>query len=361
MQGYSIHNKGCLQRTGFKKSYEKLGGTQRMEQNDGSAGKGTSERVPKLELLDEIVYRVIENIEKRGGSPELPTGIHAVDSGTYGLHPTHLMVISGRPGEGKTSLCVQMAYNLAKIGKRVAYFSLEMTKETLVERLFCNIFNISSREIRLENSSNRDFDLFKETILRKAIEFGTECKNKKIPIHFIDDWGHIESEFFHLFERLNYNPEVIFFDHIQEIRPERGANKYEALDSYLRYLKLLSMQKKIAVVVVSQINRQGDENPSMANLKGCLHGDTLIGGKKIKQIFMTKDFSKIKSFDLKKSKLLDIKPSDLLNTGIRKCLKIKTRSGKEIIVSSGTKLFDGQVWRQARSFRAGQKIRVEFL
>src|SRR3990167_2578760 len=291
MQGYSIHNKGCLQRTGFKKSYEKLGGTQRMEQNDGSAGKGTSERVPKLELLDEIVYRVIKNIEKLGGSPELPTGIHAVDSGTYGLHPTHLMVISGRPGEGKTSLCVQMAYNLAKIGKRVAYFSLEMTKETLVERLFCNIFNISS----------------------------------------------------------------------QEIRPERGANKYEALDSYLRYLKLLSMQKKIAVVVVSQINRQGDENPSMANLKGCLHGDTLIGGKKIKQIFMTKDFSKIKSFDLKKSKLLDIKPSDLLNTGIRKCLKIKTRSGKEIIVSSGTKLFDGQVWRQARSFTAGQKIRVEFL
>src|SRR3990167_10279351 len=186
MQGYSIHNKGCLQRTGFKKSYEKLGGTQRMESNDGSARRGTSERVPKLELLDEIVYRVIENIEKRGGSPELPTGIHAVDSGTYGLHPTHLMVISGRPGEGKTSLCLQMAYNLAKIGKRVAYFSLEMTKEQMIERLFCNLEGVSSVESRMHREESEPEDRWKikkSELIRKAQNFGAKLKNQKVPLH----------------------------------------------------------------------------------------------------------------------------------------------------------------------------------
>ena len=243
-----------------------------MESNHAGSGRGTNERVPKLELLDEIVYRFVENLDARTGTPEFPTGIQVIDEGTYGLHRSHLMVIAGRPGEGKTSLCLQMAYNLAKIGKRVAYFSLEMTKEQMIERLFCNLEGVSSVESRMHREESEPEDRWKikkSELIRKAQNFGAKLKNQKVPLHLIDDWGRKESEFFHLFNKLKYNPEVIFFDHIQQINPEKGVSKYEALDSYLRYLKELAMEQKIALVVVSQINRQGENTPTIGNLKGC--------------------------------------------------------------------------------------------
>lgn len=249
-----------------------MGETQRMESNNSKPREGITERLPKLELLDEVIHKFIASLDARTGRPQFPTGISAIDEATYGVNRSHLMVIAGRPGEGKTSLCLQIAYNLAAKHKRVAYFSLEMTKEQMIERLFCNIENVSSVQSRVhreEYETEEQWKIKKETIIKQAIKFGAKLHAEKVPLHLIDDWGHRESEFFHLFNNLKYNPEVIFFDHIQQISGEKGVTKYEALDSYLRYLKKLAIDENIAVVVVSQINRQGENSPTLGNLKGC--------------------------------------------------------------------------------------------
>lgn len=223
-----------------------------------STQRTPEERYPAFEPLPSTVERVIDIIGKRDGKPEIKTGFDVIDNGIWGLHRGKLLTIAARPGQGKTSFACQVAYNVAKRGYKTAFLSLEMTRESILERMFCSEYNVEAWELLTGNIS--------EKTKEKLKLFMTESHSLKLQI--IDDYCFTENELFTLIEHLEFRADVLFLDHIQHIRSSSRKSNYECLTEYFRYMKELSMRYDMAVVVLSQINRSGEENPTLANLKG---------------------------------------------------------------------------------------------
>lgn len=213
---------------------------------------------PKHESLEETIKRVIENIGKRGSEPEFKTGLEALDLGTFGLHKSQLTVLAARPGQGKTSAACQIAYNLSDSGHKVAFISLELTRETLIEKIFCLTNRVNSRKLMMNQMT--DEEKFKMDYFLNIM--------KLFPFKIIDDFCFTEDELYTLIEHLEMRPDVLILDHIQHIRTDDARFERETLNNYLRYLKEIAMKFQMAILVLSQINRQGDDKPTLANLKG---------------------------------------------------------------------------------------------
>jgi replicative DNA helicase len=216
------------------------------------------ERYPSFEPLQETVERVVDIIGKRTGKPDIVTGFKVIDEGIWGLHRGKLLTIAARPGQGKTSLACQVAYNVAKAGYKTAFLSLEMTRESILEKMFCAEYDVRCWDLLTGRVS--------PDVQEKLKKFMSESRDLKLQI--IDDYCFTENELFTLIEHLEFRPDVIFLDHIQHIRSSMRKSNYECLTEYFRYLKELSMRYDIAMVALSQINRSGEENPTLANLKG---------------------------------------------------------------------------------------------
>jgi len=180
--------------------------------------------LPKHETLEETLNRVIENIGKRGSEPELKTGLEPLDRGTFGLHKSQLTVLAARPGQGKTSAACQIAFNLADSGKRVSFVSLELTRETLLEKIFCLTNRVNSRKLMMNQMS--DDEKYKLDSFVKIA--------KDMPIKIIDDYCFTENELFTLVEHLEMRPDVLILDHIQHIRTDDARYERETLNNYLR-------------------------------------------------------------------------------------------------------------------------------
>lgn len=216
------------------------------------------ERYPQFESLPETVSRVVDIIGKRTGKPEIKTGFKVIDDGIWGLHRGKLLTIAARPGQGKTSFACQVAFNVAKDGYKTAFLSLEMTKESILERMFCAEYGVKAWDLLTGDISPE--------ISQKLSRFMADAQKLKLQI--IDDYCFTENELFTLIEHLEFRPDIVFLDHIQHIRSSSRKSNYECLTEYFRYMKELSMRYDMAVVVLSQINRSGEENPTLANLKG---------------------------------------------------------------------------------------------
>lgn len=216
------------------------------------------ERYPSFEPLPTTVERVVDIIGKRDGKPEIRTGFDVIDGGIWGLHRGKLLTIAARPGQGKTSFACQVAYNVAKSGYKTAFLSLEMTRESILERMFCAEYAVDAWDLLKGGIS--------EDIREKLKNFMID--SNKVSLQIIDDYCFTENELFTLIEHLEFRPDIIFLDHIQHIRSSSRKSNYECLTEYFRYMKELAMKYDIAVVVLSQINRTGEENPTLANLKG---------------------------------------------------------------------------------------------
>jgi len=76
----------------------------------------------------------------------------------WGLRRKNLVVVAGRPSQGKSTLMLNMAYSFAKQGKKVFFFSLEMTKEECLERLICNYCNIENIKLHTGNIQDKRND-----------------------------------------------------------------------------------------------------------------------------------------------------------------------------------------------------------
>ena len=214
-------------------------------------------RYPEFEPLAATVERVFDAIHHRTGTPEFPTGLRLLDSG-FGLAKQNLVTIAARPGNGKTSLACQTAYQLAQREHRVAYFSLEMTKESVIERMFCNRFDVSGFDLLMGAVS--------PAVQDAADRFKAEVTH--LPLRIIDDYCFTERQLYTLIEHLEFRPDVVIVDHLQHIRATERTSAYETYTEYLRYLKELARRHKFLCIILSQINRQGQDTPSLATLKG---------------------------------------------------------------------------------------------
>jgi replicative DNA helicase len=229
----------------------------------------TKRLLSSLKHTSEILETVLESIYTRGTSPKYPTGLKELDEVIWGVHKKELMIIGARTSQGKSSLAMQLALNLADLGARVGYFSLEMSREQLMERIIAHVSRIDARLIRCGLA--KDKIKAQEKFLRGFIP--------NLKILFDDESGYTFDNIVTICEELKFD--FVFVDYIQMISIRGYKSKLEAIEEYVRKFKELCKVLDMGGILISQINRQGvGEDMSMHHLKsaGCLeeHPDTVI-------------------------------------------------------------------------------------
>jgi len=230
----------------------------------------------KIEILSlpEIFTGVSKDFVSRDSKPDLPSGLIDLDRIIWGLHRKELLTIGARPSVGKSALAVQLALNLNNEHHNVLFISLEMSKEQIVERMFCNLTgtnNMDLREGKIEDE------------LKDRIPFFSKMAND-MPMLVVDNCGYNFADVEKLIVEMEPRPDVVFIDYIQMISQGRHTNKSMAVEEYFRKLKELSTTYNFAMVVLSQIKRMEEKRqnrrPTMDELKwsGALeeHSDLVI-------------------------------------------------------------------------------------
>lgn len=214
-------------------------------------------RIPIIENAATIFSRVIEKIKKRTETPELPFCLTQLDELTHGITKERVTIIAARTSEGKTSFSAQAAFNLADAGHSVAYISLEDDREQLIEKLFCNICEIDNAELK------KGFDPALEPKGKKA-----EQIFEKLKLLTVDGFGYNFEEVKRIVQEVQPKPEVVFLDYIQMNDMDK-KDRWESISEFIKNLKRFALEEKIAIVVLSQVNRSGvdAERPGLQHLK----------------------------------------------------------------------------------------------
>jgi len=211
----------------------------------------------------EEIQRVHESRESVTG---LSTGFIDLDKYTAGFHPGDLVIIAGRPSMGKTSFALNIAQHVGLDAKKpAAIFSLEMSKELLVQRLLCSEAQVDAQKVRRGFTSAKDIER-----LTSAAGLLSEA-----PI-FIDDTPAITTlDIRARARRLKVERDIslIIIDYLQLARTsERSENRQQEISSISRSMKALAKELSVPVVALSQLSRAveargGDRRPVLSDLR----------------------------------------------------------------------------------------------
>lgn len=216
-----------------------------------------STRVSMKQLVVGAVIQIEEIYANRGSITGLTTGFDALDKLTNGLEPTEMIVIAARPSMGKTAIAMNIAEHIAvDLQKPVAVFSLEMSKEQLVQRLLCGRARVNLARIRDGFLSERDFPSL-QVAASKLAEAG---------IHIDDASGLSIQELKARARQMKaeHNIQALFVDYLQLLTSNvkrREANRQQEVAEISSGLKAIAKELGIPVVVLAQLNR----NPESRN------------------------------------------------------------------------------------------------
>jgi replicative DNA helicase len=210
-------------------------------------------------------FERLERIFKEGKSiTGIPTGYVELDKLTSGLQPSELLILAARPSQGKTALALNLMENIAiRGGHPVAMFSLEMSKESLLQRLVASVAQIDAHKFRTGHLSREDWRRMTESL-------GTISA---APL-WIDDAGSISVlEIGAKARRLKREKglSMLVVDYLQLITARgRFGNRQEEVSSISRALKGLAKELQIPVLVLSQLTRapeRDERGPQLSDLR----------------------------------------------------------------------------------------------
>lgn len=218
----------------------------------------------KLKTLEEHFQETEEILSKRGERPELPiTTIPSFDRKIWGLKRRELMLIAARTSIGKTSLALQLAWDMAVNKKKVIFFSLEMHVPALIERLFCNVEGIDNEDLlhgKFKEKYQNEWAFFKNLLNSHYLVFN-------------DSIGKTWEEINQLLGDLKDKPDVVFVDHVNHVRASQSQDDKKTIDDYIRKFREMAIRDNFAGVLCAQINRfaqsdNKDKEPELHHLKG---------------------------------------------------------------------------------------------
>ena len=218
------------------------------------------------DVLKERFEEIQRVHETRQSVTGLPSGFIDLDKYTAGFHPGDLVIIAGRPSMGKTSFALNISQHVGLTERRpVAFFSLEMSKELLVQRLLCSEAQVDAQKVRRGFTSAKDIER-----LTNAAGLLSES-----PI-FIDDTPAISTLDMRARARrlkAEYDISILFIDYMQLARSsERFENRQQEISSISRSMKALAKELSIPVVAMSQLSRAveargGARRPMLSDLR----------------------------------------------------------------------------------------------
>lgn len=317
-----------------------------------------------LVALSDTLVHAFQDIESRHQGialPGLPCGFYDLDAMTGGFQRSDLIIVAGRPSMGKTSFALNLAHNVAAFHKLpVAIFSLEMSKEQLVQRLLASEAGIESNRLRAGRVSQNEWEP-----LSRAIGMLSE-----MPV-FIDDTPNItvtemRSQARRLQAEQGVEMGLILLDYLQ-LMEGSGDNRVQELSKITRSLKGLARELNVPIIALSQLSRgvesRTNKRPMMSDLResGCLTGDSLVTladtgvQVPIRELAGKSGFA-VWALNETTMQLERAVVSNAFSTGVKPVWRLQTRLGRTIRATGNHKFLTIQGWQRLDQLQTGDRI-----
>lgn len=231
-------------------------------------GFGSSQIATVSDFIDNYPGGINVMLDPSRRGRGIPTGFLQLDDWTDGFHPEEIFVFGARPGSGKTAIALNIAKTIARTGRRVAFFSLEMSRQLLMDRMFCEEAFISLSKFRRGELREDD-----RTRLRTAA-----LRIKDLPLWIDDTSGLRVADIRVKLQSITRDMPVdlMIIDYAQLIRGPKGQRFNSENDKFTAIgeeLKTLTKSTKIPLLLLSQLNREsekagGDGRPKLSQARG---------------------------------------------------------------------------------------------
>jgi replicative DNA helicase len=234
----------------------------------GIGQRGVTQFVQATELLKDAFDNIDRLFHARGNRTGLTSGYLQIDEMTGGFQPGNFIIIAARPGMGKTSFALNMAVAAAREEKLpIAFFSLEMSNNELIQRLICSEARISMHDVRRGNIKGDQWVQISDAMGKLAT----------LPIYLDETAALTVTDIRHRCRRLKSQTGRlggVFIDYLQLLRPAlsgRNANRNEEISEICRNLKATAKELNVPLFGLAQLNRgvetRTEKRPMLADLR----------------------------------------------------------------------------------------------
>jgi replicative DNA helicase len=199
-------------------------------------------------IVNQLFTQIETLQERRGEVIGVATGYYELDELTGGLQPSDLLILAARPSVGKTSLALSLAYNVAFLNNgTVGIFSLEMSRDQLVQRILSMHTGIDMQQLRTGNLRTDELNLVLEGMGVLS----------ELPIYIEDTPGLSITEVRSRARRLHAEAgvDLIMIDYLQLMQGRRSDNRVQEVSEISRGLKGLARELNVPVLALSQLSR----------------------------------------------------------------------------------------------------------
>jgi replicative DNA helicase len=323
--------------------------------------RGVTEFTAVNRLMKDAFDHIDRLFHQRGDRTGLTSGFRDIDAMTTGFQPGNFVIIAARPGMGKTSFALNMAVAAAREENApIAFFSLEMSNNELIQRLICSEARISMNDMRRGNIKPHQWE-----DMSRAMGVLNE-----LPI-YLDDLGaltvgDVRSRCRRL--KSTVGLAAIFIDYLQLLRPSvltRNANRNEELSEICRTLKMTAKDLEVPIVALAQLNRgveiRSEKRPMLADLRDCLAGDALVTnadtGERVRVSEVVSNRLRFNVWAVNERLKLTRRPiTDAWAVGNRQVFRVTTRSGRTIRCTDGHRFLANGGWRELKTLQPGDSI-----
>jgi replicative DNA helicase len=315
---------------------------------------------PIKNVLSDYYDRIDDLAKRPDDVVGVPTGFIDLDKLLTGLQPSDLLIIAGRPGQGKTGFMLSVAKNAGLTHKKhIAIFSLEMSNEQVVQRLVSQETGIDSQRMRTGKLQESEWPLFTHAVeVFSDTHIYLDDTPAITPLQLRTKCRRLHMEF---------GLDLIIIDYLQLMSGDtRNDNRVQEVSYISRNLKVLARELNVPVLAAAQLSRaveqRTDKRPVLSDLResGCLTGDTLVTletGKHvpIRELEGTTDFN-IWALNLETYKLEVAPVSRAFSTGVKPVFKMRTRLGREIRATGNHKFPTISGWKRLDELQPGEHL-----
>ena len=290
----------------------------------------------------------------------VPTNFSKLDALTQGLQPGELIILAARPSVGKTSFALNIARNAAVLARRpVVVFSLEMSKQSLVQRLICSEAKVDSYLLR---TGQADPSAFQKIAM--AMDTLTQADL------WIDDTPALQIASLRSRARrmkAQHGVELIVVDYLQLMHGGRQDSRVQEVSDISSGLKSIAKELDVPVLALSQLSREAErrenKRPQLSDLRdsGCLVGSTPVllpsAGctRSIDSLAGETGFD-ILALNEVTFRMEPRRVARVFRTGCHAVFELRTRSGRTIRATANHKFFTLDGWRRLDRLDARQPI-----
>ncbi|MFH0928153.1 MAG: replicative DNA helicase, partial [bacterium] len=332
-----------------------------------SQGHTKQSFTPIKDVLSDAFERIDTLHKERGKLRGVPTGFAALDNLLAGLQRSDLVILAARPSVGKTSLALDIARGAATVHKvPVGLFSLEMSKEQLVDRLICAEARVDLWKMRTGKLSDRPGD---EDFPRIGHALGLLSES---PIYIDDSPSANIMEIRTKARRLQmeHGLGLLVIDYLQLMESRGGGsdNRVQEVAEITRGLKGIARELNIPVLALSQLARAVEMNkpaiPRLAHLResGCLIGETkiqLANGERrsIRELAERSSALPTQILGLNdKWQIVKAEATKVFPSGKKAVFELSLRSGKKITASANHPFQKLEGWTRLDQLKIGDRL-----